>query len=280
GDEVAVARAEEDHRPDQVLRHLDALEGAPAQARLAELQDFLARVLLAERRAGGERVHVDVVVAQLAGERAGEAHHAGLGGDVVGARAAAAVEDGARGDVDDLPLAALAHVGHYRAAAQPGTLEVDLHQAVPLLDRDLLEADPRHGDGREDRRVVDQDVDAAEPIDGAVSHGLGGFLVRDVGLDGERLAAHLGDLLRHGLGRPAVDVGHDHLRALARHAQAVGAADPVAAARHDGYFVLEPHVVLLRPDAPEVPRHARGALARPSSRAARVCYGRPGRAVN
>src|SRR5215212_8795101 len=84
GDEIAVARAEEDHRADEIVRLLDALEGAAAQACLAEGQDVLAGVLLAERRAGRERVHVDVVVAQLAGEGAGEAHDAGLGGHIVG----------------------------------------------------------------------------------------------------------------------------------------------------------------------------------------------------
>src|SRR5882762_5648952 len=64
--------------------------------------------------------------------------HARLRGDVVDA-ARRALQGRARADVDDLAVAALAHVRHRGARGEPGAAQVDGHHAVPLLDLDLVE---------------------------------------------------------------------------------------------------------------------------------------------
>jgi hypothetical protein len=59
-----------------------------------------------------------------------------------------------------------------------------------MRERDLLER--THLQGREDARVVDQDVDAAEPPVDLRHHVVDRGRVGDVGMHGERLAADLG----------------------------------------------------------------------------------------
>jgi hypothetical protein len=111
--------------------------------------------------------------------------------------------------------------------AQEGAAEVDRHQAVPLFVGDL--------GGRPDRlldaRVVEGDIQAAEPLDRRVERRLDLVTARDVAGHGERPAA---GLLDHAGRLPVAlrgDVGDHDTRALAREGERGGAAD---AARRSG----------------------------------------------
>src|SRR5437867_4372160 len=131
--------------------------------RLLALGRDVLLVLAAQREAGGDRVHADAELPQLPGQRAGEAHHAALGGGVVDV-VRDALEEGARGDVDDGALAARLHGREHGPRAQKESAEVDRHDPVPLLDGNLHEGAPL--EGAVEGRVVDQHVDAAESREG------------------------------------------------------------------------------------------------------------------
>src|SRR6266702_45936 len=131
GDEIALGRGEEDDRADQILRLLHALKRPLPGGGGAHPDDALARILLRQRAARRDAVHADAVLAELARERASEAQHARFRGDIVDA-ARRALQRGARADVDDLAVAALAHVRDHGARGEPGAAQVDRHHAVPF----------------------------------------------------------------------------------------------------------------------------------------------------
>src|SRR5262249_26793137 len=79
GHEIAQRRAEKEHRADEILGLLHALERAPLHGRLAHAENLFGRVVFGQRRAGSDAVDLDVVAADLARERAGEADDARLG---------------------------------------------------------------------------------------------------------------------------------------------------------------------------------------------------------
>src|SRR5207302_5653452 len=89
--------------------------------------------------------------------------------------------------------------------------------------------------------VVDQDVDAAEAVDGGVDHRLDLVVVAHVDAHGERGAAGALDLVDDGVDAAGEAVGaglrlagDDHRRALAGEAQHHGATDAAAGAGDDG----------------------------------------------
>ena len=104
----------------------------------------------------------------------------------------------------------------------------------------------------DDARVVDQDVDLAERVDGRLHDALSAVELRDRvvardGLASERLdlLAHLrrGVLFRAPAVDAAADVVDDDARAFAGHAQHELAADPASGPGDDGDpTVQQPHV--------------------------------------
>jgi hypothetical protein len=52
----------------------------------------------------------------------------------------------------------------------------------------VVEVDVVPGDERDDRGIVHEHVDAAEPVDGGVDHGLYVLRLGDVGADAETVA--------------------------------------------------------------------------------------------
>lgn len=111
---------------------------------------------------GGNDVAENVVLVTLLGEGLGEANKGELGGRVVGL-AKVAVETGGGGGVDDTAVLLLAEVRPGGAGDLVGTVDVDLHDEVPVLILEVLEAGVA-----EDAGVVDDDVDTAESLDGGV----------------------------------------------------------------------------------------------------------------
>ena len=82
----------------------------------------------------------------------------------------AAVQRGAGRNVDDLAGFLLAHGRQHRATAKEKAFEIDRHHSVPLGRIDGIDTAAVHGNGCEDRRVVDQNIDLAETIESELDH--------------------------------------------------------------------------------------------------------------
>ena len=76
--------------------------------------------------------------AECAGERIGEADHAGLGGGV-GDEIGAPEHPGGRGEIDDRAVAELLHVRVHRLRGEELVPQIDVHRAVPVLRRHLVD---------------------------------------------------------------------------------------------------------------------------------------------
>src|SRR5581483_7759383 len=239
GHEVRVGAGQEQRRAYHVLRYFDPLEGARASAALAAGADLVGDGLLAHRRAGREAVDVNAPGAELPGQDAGEGDHPALRRGVVG-HVAQASEEGARGDVDDLAAALGLHDRDDGPTAEVDALQVDLEHAVPLLERQVLGGPLPEVLRDVDRRVVEQDVDAAVArlrLGHQARHAL---QIGHVGRAGPGGAAGRADLGRHALAGRRVQLGDDHLGAFLRDPPRIGPADPVAGAGDDRHLVLQP----------------------------------------
>ena len=199
--------------PTKSLGNWTRFKAAIADPRAAHFEHFFGRIVFRQRRAGRDGVDVDVIVADFARERAREADDAGFRSDVVNS-SGAAVERGAGRDVDDLAGLLLAHGRQHGAAAEKQAFQIDRHHAVPFRRIDGVDAAAVHRNGREDRRVVDQDVDAAEFIEREFGHVLGRCFVGNIDFGRQCFAVELlddfaGDFFRGG----RVDVSDDDFRA-------------------------------------------------------------------
>lgn len=144
--------------------------------------------------AGSDRsndVGENVVLDALLGEGLGEADHGELGGRVVGL-AKVTEQTGSGGGVDDATELLLAEVGPGGAGGLVGALDVDLEDEVPVLILHVLE-----GDVAEDTGVVDEDVDAAELLDGGLDDLVA---ILDAVVVGDGLAASGLDLVDNHIG--------------------------------------------------------------------------------
>jgi len=155
--------------------------------------DVEQRPHLRAHDAGADAVHRDAFARHFLGQRVGEPHHRELGRAVMreghGAEFA-----GDRRDIDDPPAVALrTHLDDRRLVHQERALGVHVHDVVPLRLAHLGDRASGNHAGR-----VDHDVDAAEAVHGACEHRIHGSRVRDIPIDGERIAADPG---RHGLRR-------------------------------------------------------------------------------
>ena len=133
GHEVAVVGGEEDHRADQVLGILIALEGAAFSSvrQLFRVGDaFLIRTRYCQ--AGHDRIHTNVVAADFPRQGAGEAQDAAFGRYVVQEKRRAGLGR-ARRDVDDLALLLLLHRGIDCFDAEKKSFDVDRHHPVPFV---------------------------------------------------------------------------------------------------------------------------------------------------
>ena len=135
--------------------------------------------------------------------------HAGAGGrDATGGVARVVLDAGDRvrflhqpvrfraagGDVDDPPAAARLHARHRQLGEGERRVQVDREVVQPVRPRHLQQRRrPVVADGH--GRVVDEDVDAAEAVGRGGDDLLQVPLVRQVGGDRDRLAAHGLDLL-------------------------------------------------------------------------------------
>lgn len=175
---------------------------------------------------GNDGVGRDLVPGEFHGPHLGEGDDAGLGGGVVRLAEVAVLARGGA-DEDESP-ALLLHPHDRGAGAGEGALEVDLGDEVEVLVGHLP-----HDLVTQHAGVGDQDVQAAEGLDGRVDEGLGGFGRADGGGDGDGLAPGCGDPGGRGLSDSLVDVVDDDGRACAGQGLRVGEPEPPAASRDD-----------------------------------------------
>src|SRR5262245_36518420 len=89
-----------------------------------------------------------------------------------------------RDHVDDPPASGGDHALADHLRDEPGAVEVVVDDGIPALRRELLRALRKLSAG-----IVDEDVDASQPVVGLLDHGLDLFNLADVALNGDRLAA-------------------------------------------------------------------------------------------
>ena len=143
---------------------------------------------------------------------------------------------GARGDVDDAPIALLDHLRQHRLGGE--------HHALQVGGDDLIEQFAGVLQKRRAARQaggVDQDVDLAEAFVRGGDDAVDLLLVGGVGLHGERLAAQRLDLGGNLARVIRVDVGGDDDGALFGRHQARGAADTAASAGDHHHAPFEQH---------------------------------------
>ena len=178
-------------------------------------------------------VDPDVLAAEFGGQLLGQAVDADLGQPV---EVRVQPRRGRR-LVDDRAAAALGHLAVHRAGAHQRAVEVHAHELLVVVPVDGDEEVELHA--AEDRRVVDQVVDATELGECLGRHLLGGVGIRHVDPHGERVAAFtldaVGDLLRAF----GVDVGDDDGGTLTGERLGVRLADAAARAGDDRHLLLE-----------------------------------------
>mmetsp|Transcript_28306 Transcript_28306/g.74902 ORF Transcript_28306/g.74902 Transcript_28306/m.74902 type:complete len:398 (+) Transcript_28306:39-1232(+) len=185
--------------------------------------------------AGGQGVHGDAAAADLPGEGAGEAVHAGLGRGVVGLARVAHGADHRR-DADDAAPPVLGHgledgLGH----AEDG-VEVGVDDIVPL---GVLHA--HHKGVLGDAGVVDENVDLAVLSLDDLQHGGDLGTVDDVELHA-RARLLVAEASGDGRGAGVGGRGADHDGARGRELLGDGFADAARRTRHEGDLAGEVEV--------------------------------------
>jgi hypothetical protein len=167
------------------------------------------------------------VVALLRGDGVGQHGHAHLG-DQVGSLAGELRHVDRRRHHHDSSLTPLAHVRNHRPRAEERAAHVDAGDQIELAGGPFGQGRPVDGAG-----VVDQDVGAAEAVDGRCDHALDVVELAHVAPHGQRLAAQRANFFRglvDGPRKPAMRLvglgGDDDVATLPRQRQRDRAADP------------------------------------------------------
>src|ERR687897_1273501 len=197
---------------------------------------FLVGVdLLGVRGEGARRygVDVDVVRADLAGERARKADYTSFRGNVV-EQERPPDKEGDRGHVHDVAPSLLLHMRIDGPRAQEVAFEVNGHHPVPFCFFDLRPRPPRVDSG-----VIDEDVHTAEPARNFIGHGPDRTAVRDVSLHGHDAGAIRSDLVCDPLRLLAGDVDRGDGRAVRGEPRADALGEASAPTRYDSDPTLQ-----------------------------------------
>ena len=136
---------------------------------------------------------------------------------------------------DDAAVAGRDHVLEHFAGGQHAAGEVHPDDLVPFVELEI----PHVGGGAADAGVVDEDVDAAEGVDGLL-HGVDDVLLfEDVHGDGESLAPHGFELLDGRVQVLLVTGGQADDGPFFHEALGDGLADARAAAGDEGHLVFQ-----------------------------------------
>ena len=116
------------------------------------------------------------------------------------------------GDIDDLAALLFFHLRKDRLGAEKRPFDIDRRNAVPFLGGNLVKRMALDSD--KDRRIVDQNIDAAELFDRLGGHAVGVLFAGHIDLERQRLAALRSDLLGDAL--PVQDIRNHNRRAFGR----------------------------------------------------------------
>jgi hypothetical protein len=120
-------------------------------------------------------------------------------------------------------------------------IEIHAHELLVVVPVDGQQQVQLHA--AEDRRVVDQIVDATELGERAACHRPGRVDVRHIHRHADRRSPVGDDLLGHPLGAFTVDIGHHHRGAVTGQRLGVGLADPTTRPGDDRDLLVElPHL--------------------------------------
>ena len=202
------------------------------------------RLALAQRRglrgrdvARADAVALDVVLAVLGGDVAGQHLEAALGRRVGGDGLAAQLgHHGA--DVDDLAMALLDHARDAGLGDDERRVQVDVDDLAEVLRLHL-----EHRNALDDAGVVDQDVDDADLLADLGDGRLHGLLIGHVADVAMRLDALLGIGGQALVDQVLVDVVEDDGRARLGKRGGDGEADAVGSAGDQGDLALEAELV-------------------------------------
>ncbi len=122
----------------------------------------------------------------------------------------------------------LAHVGDDSLDAQQRADDIHIENPLELRTFEGVDAAGAERDRLHHRRVVDQDVDSSETIEGLRCHPLHVGEFGDICFRGETGDARLGELFGDRFGGCAVEIGDDHTRTLEAEPMGVGASNTVA----------------------------------------------------
>ena len=164
-------------------------------------------------------------------------------------------EAGDRRGIDDRAAAALEQFRNrpLRGAEHAGEAQLDRvgpHRLVDVADEG--EPAPARRQRGLAERIVVQDVEAAEGLDGAADHRVDARRLRRIGRDGDRGAPRARDLAGDSLRLRLVDVGHGDLGAARREAHRRGPPDSRSRARDQRHLAVEPHRGLRATSIPPV----------------------------
>ena len=183
--------------------------------------------------AGADAVALDVVLAVLGADVAGEHLEAALGAGVGGnGLAAQFAHHGA--DVDDLAVAFFDHLGDDGLADDEGGVQVHVDDLAEIRRAHLA-----HGDAFDDARVVDQNIDDADFFLDLVGERLHGGLighVADIALGGD---AKLGVGGKSLVDQLLIDIVEHDLRARLMERGGNGETDAVAGAGDPRDFAFQ-----------------------------------------
>ena len=196
-------------------------------------------------RGGGERVDADIVLRPFQMQHIHEANQAHLGRAIIGL-AEIAVNARRRAGHHHAAIIGLAHDLPHRLGTGRRAHQMHVHDRLEILERHLGEALVAQDSG-----IVDEDIDPAPRLHGAVHH-VGDFIgPGHVGAMGDRLAAVLRDLVddrlrrtdraARAVHRPAQIIDHD-FRAARSQCQRMRAAKPCPCARDNGHSAVKPDI--------------------------------------
>jgi hypothetical protein len=186
--------------------------------------------------AGRQRVGADALRRVVRGQHLGELDERALAG-AVGRAAGRGDAAELRGDENHAAATTRDHGRDGRLRHEEGAGQVDPDDAVP---RGLIELE-HGGCAVVVGGTIEQDVDAAESLDGCRHRGPAAGAFRDVEMHRHGPAAALLDVGGRRLGAGGLDVGAGDARAGGGERKRGGTADPVGGADDDRALAVEPH---------------------------------------
>ena len=123
-----------------------------------------------------------------------------------------------------------------RAACQPGAADVHIHDAIPLVDRDLIVGCATHGICQPGIR--DETINTFPFLENDLGHSVRCLFGRNVRFDEDRLAAGLANLFSGIRTCSPIDLRNNHACAFVGETLRIGASESSAGPGNDDDLIL------------------------------------------